>query len=145
MQYWIRTKEKKPNLMHVRYSRIINLGQKLSCVLVRGSRVVPDKPSEIWHPKPMRIWQGIKMIWIRFLICPCLPFGREPELSQSSGNLFPYAVSHPPTDIVSCPRCIRCWCPSEEHVGHRSVGYPVTHRMNIRPIGHCLVKWLLQV
>jgi hypothetical protein len=131
--------------MHARYPRIINLGQELSYVLVSGPSIVSSKPSEIWHSKPVRIRQSIKVIWIRFLVRPCPPFGCKPKLSQGPGNLFPNTVSHSPADIVHCPRCIRCWCPREEHIRCRSVWYSTTHQRDIRPVSHGLVEWLLEV
>jgi hypothetical protein len=131
--------------MHIYYPSIVNLRQEPSYVLIGGSRIISHDPSEVWHPKPVWIQKGIKVVKIWFLVRSCSPFGCEPELPQGSGNLFPDSISHSLTYVIPYHQCMRCWCPWKEHIGNRPVRHTATRRWNIRSISHRLIEWLLHV
>jgi hypothetical protein len=74
-----------------------------------------------------------------------MPLWRESKLSQSPSDLFPDGLDHSLMVIILRDRHVMRMCSGEKHTGHGSVRYTATRRRDILPIGHGLIKRLLQV
>jgi hypothetical protein len=80
--------------MHIDYTIIANLHQKLSDMHIGGLRVLVGKFAKIWNSKPSRTRYCIKEFRVWFLLGLSLALWFHAELPKRPGNLIPDILGH---------------------------------------------------
>jgi hypothetical protein len=84
--------------MHVCYTDIIDLRQKLPYMLICGPSIVTGEVCKIEHPKSSQVRDRIEIIRV-LMVYSSAPLWCETKFSQSPYDLFPNALYHSPVVV----------------------------------------------